>query len=102
MAKNGGQIVPELMLKKQKRSEEWAFTKKPEVAAGKEKKAANRKLIYSRAKDYTKEYTTQEREPNQLKREARLKGGFYVNPESKLLFIIHIRGYIVVFFWVIR
>ncbi|XP_078441561.1 uncharacterized protein LOC144711429 isoform X2 [Wolffia australiana] len=28
----------------------------------------------------------------QLKREARLKGGFYVEPEAKLLFIIRIRG----------
>ena len=36
---------------------------------------------------------TQERELIQLKREARLKGGFYVNPEAKLLFIIRIRGY---------
>jgi large subunit ribosomal protein L7e len=29
----------------------------------------------------------------QLKREAKLKGGFYVDPEAKLLFIIRIRGY---------
>ena len=28
----------------------------------------------------------------QLKREARLKGGFYVEPEAKLLFIVRIRG----------
>ncbi|XP_047949091.1 60S ribosomal protein L7-3-like [Salvia hispanica] len=38
------------------------------------------------------EYAAQERELIQLKREARLKGGFYVNPEAKLLFIIRIRG----------
>jgi hypothetical protein len=30
-----------------------------------------------------------------LKREAKLKGGFYVDPEAKLLFIIRIRGYAV-------
>lgn len=29
-----------------------------------------------------------------LKREAKLKGGFYVDPEAKLLFIIRIRGYV--------
>jgi hypothetical protein len=29
----------------------------------------------------------------QLKREARLKGGFYVSPEAKLLFVVRIRGY---------
>lgn len=28
----------------------------------------------------------------QLKREAKLKGGFYVDPEAKLLFIVRIRG----------
>ncbi|XP_078441556.1 uncharacterized protein LOC144711429 isoform X1 [Wolffia australiana] len=32
----------------------------------------------------------------QLKREARLKGGFYVEPEAKLLFIIRIRGFFVI------
>jgi hypothetical protein len=28
-----------------------------------------------------------------LKREVKLKGGFYVDPEAHLLFIIRIRGY---------
>ncbi|KAK8279688.1 hypothetical protein V6Z12_D09G127900 [Gossypium hirsutum] len=41
---------------------------------------------------YAKECEGQEKELIQLKREAKLKGGFYVNPESKLLFIIRIRG----------
>jgi large subunit ribosomal protein L7e len=35
----------------------------------------------------------QEKELVQLKREARLKGGFYVSPEAKLLFVVRIRGY---------
>ena len=35
----------------------------------------------------------QQKELIQLKREAKLKGGFYVDPEAKLLFIIRIRGY---------
>lgn len=29
-----------------------------------------------------------------MKREAKLRGGFYVDPEAKLLFIIRIRGYV--------
>lgn len=41
----------------------------------------------------------QERELIQLKREARLGGGFYVNPEAKMLFIIRIRGYELFPFW---
>ncbi|CAA0806483.1 60S ribosomal protein L7-2 [Striga hermonthica] len=92
MAEKGGVIVPESVLKKQKRSEEWALAKKQELAVVKEKNAANRKLIFNRAQQYAKEYTEQEKELIQLKREARLKGGFYVNPEAKLLFIIRIRG----------
>lgn len=59
MAEKGGQIVPESVLKKQKRAEEWALVKKQEVAALKEKKAANRKLIFNRAKEYAKEYAAQ-------------------------------------------
>ncbi|XP_031090651.1 60S ribosomal protein L7-2-like [Ipomoea triloba] len=88
----GGPVVPESVLKKQKRNEEWALAKKQEIAAVKKKNAENRKLIFCRAKQYAKEYEEQQKELIQLKREARLKGGFYVNPEAKLLFIIRIRG----------
>lgn len=52
----------------------------------------NHKLIFKRVEHYAKEYENQEKELIQLKREARLKGGFYVCPEAKLLFIIRIRG----------
>ncbi|GJV99053.1 60S ribosomal protein L7-4-like protein [Tanacetum coccineum] len=85
-------VVPESFLKKQKRSEEWAVAKKVEIEALKKRNAANRKLIFNRAKQYTQEYESQQKELIQLKREARLKGGFYVNPEAKMLFIIRIRG----------
>ncbi|XP_076938497.1 large ribosomal subunit protein uL30y-like [Bidens hawaiensis] len=87
-----GPAVPESVLKKQKRNEEWALVKKQEAEALKKKNAANRKLIFNRAKKYSEEYEAQQKELIQLKREARLKGGFYVNPEAKMLFIIRIRG----------
>lgn len=85
-------IVPESVLKKQKREEEWALAKKQEMEVEKKKRAENRKLIYKRAQQYTKEYENQEKELIRLRREAKLKGGFYVEPEAKLLFIIRIRG----------
>ncbi|RVW13936.1 60S ribosomal protein L7-4 [Vitis vinifera] len=88
----GGPVIPESVLKKQKRNEEWTLAKKQEVEAKKKKNAENRKLIYSRAKQYAKEYEEQQKELIQLKREAKLKGGFYVDPEAKLLFMIRIRG----------
>ncbi|KAH9653686.1 60S ribosomal protein L7-2 [Citrus sinensis] len=77
MAEAAAVVVPESVLKKKKREEEWALAKKQELEAAKKKKAETRKLIYNRTKQY---------------REAKLKGGFYVNPEAKLLFIIRIRG----------
>ncbi|XP_015895931.4 large ribosomal subunit protein uL30y [Ziziphus jujuba] len=88
----GGSVIPESVLKKRKREEEWALANKQKLEADKKKNAQNRKLIYNRAKLYAKEYDEQQKELIQLKREAKLKGGFYVNPEAKLLFIIRIRG----------
>ncbi|KAL6585062.1 60S ribosomal protein L7B [Orobanche minor] len=87
-----GVIVPESVLKKQKRAEEWALVKSKEVEEAKKKMAERRKLICQKASDYSKEYEEQGKELIRLKREARLKGGFYVSPEAKLLFIIRIRG----------
>lgn len=55
----GGPIVPESVLKKQKRNEEWALAKKKETEESKKKNAANRKLIFNRAKQYSKEYEAQ-------------------------------------------
>ncbi|EXC02652.1 60S ribosomal protein L7-2 [Morus notabilis] len=85
-------IIPESVLKKRKREEEWALAKKQEIEALKKKNAENRKLIFNRANQYYKEYADKEKEVIQLKREAKLKGGFYVEPEAKLLFIVRIRG----------
>ncbi|POO00238.1 Ribosomal protein [Trema orientale] len=85
-------LIPESVLKKKKREDEWALAKTQQLQALKVRNAENRKLIYNRAKQYAKEYEEQEKELIQLKREAKLKGGFYVEPEAKLLFIIRIRG----------
>ncbi|XP_073052471.1 large ribosomal subunit protein uL30y-like [Primulina eburnea] len=87
-----GGVVPESVLKKQKRNEEWALANAKELGEAKKKRSATRKLICSKARLYAKEYEDQEKELIRLKREARLKGGFYVNAEAKLLFIIRIRG----------
>ena len=51
--------VPESVLKKQKRSEEWALAKNQELEAAKKKRFETRKLIFNRAKQYAKEYDEQ-------------------------------------------
>lgn len=85
-------MVPETVLKKQLRSEEWSLAKKNAVIEARKKNAINRKVIFNRAKKYANEYAAHERELIDLKRQAKLNGQFYVNPEAKLLFIIRIRG----------
>ncbi|CAF2123982.1 unnamed protein product [Brassica napus] len=90
-------VVPESVLKKIKREEEWALAMKQEAEAAKKKSVETRKLIFKRAEQYAKEYAQKDNELIRLKREAKLKGGFYVDPEGKLLFIIRIRGYVVSF-----
>jgi large subunit ribosomal protein L7e len=52
-------VVPESVLKKQKRNEERALVKKQELESAKKKRSETRKLIWSRAKQYAKEYDEQ-------------------------------------------
>lgn len=52
-------VIPESVLKKKKREEEWALAKEQELEAAKKKNKDNRKLIYNRAKQYAKEYDQQ-------------------------------------------
>ncbi|KAL6973906.1 Large ribosomal subunit protein uL30w, partial [Sarracenia purpurea var. burkii] len=54
-----GPVVPESVLKKQKRNEEWDLKKKEELAALKKKNGESQKLIYNRAKQYCEEYEKQ-------------------------------------------
>lgn len=49
-------VFPESVLKKRKREEEWALAKKQELEAAKKQNAEKRKLIFNRAKRYSKEY----------------------------------------------
>ncbi|KAJ1703515.1 hypothetical protein LUZ63_003294 [Rhynchospora breviuscula] len=85
-------VVPESVLKKQKREEQWALEKKEALEVKRKEAREKKKVIVQKAQEYAQEYEDQEKELVQLKREARLKGGFYVSPEAKLLFIIRIRG----------
>jgi len=53
---------------------------------------ARRVEIFKRAEKYIKEYRTKERDEVRLSRQARTEGNFYVPAESKLAFVIRIRG----------
>merc|ERR1719393_504438 len=84
--------VPESVLKKRKRDEQWAAQKAAAAADAKKASEAKREEIFKRAEKYVKEYRDQEADLVRLKREARAKGGFYVEPENKLIFVMRLRG----------
>jgi large subunit ribosomal protein L7e len=84
--------VPELLVKKRKRDEAWAAKRAAAALEARKKARASRREIFKRAEQYVKEYREQERETIRLKREAKAKQGFYVQPEAKLAFVMRIRG----------
>lgn len=51
--------VPESVLKKRKRDENWTKQKKETELAAKKKSRADRKVIFKRAEAYVKEYRQQ-------------------------------------------
>jgi large subunit ribosomal protein L7e len=84
--------VPESVLKKRKRDEDWAAKKTAAALAAKKAAKDKRKTIFKRAEQYVKEYRDQEKDLIRLKREAKAAGGFYVEPEAKVMFVMRIRG----------
>jgi len=55
----GAPTVPETLLKKRKRDEQWASTRKQQLAVSRSKNVKNRQLIFKRAEQYIKEYRSQ-------------------------------------------
>lgn len=56
--------VPESVFRKRKREEQWAAEKKEKSLAERKKSIENRKLIFTRAKQYAEEYDAQVRSPD--------------------------------------
>ena len=56
------------------------------------KTRAQRKEIFKRAEKYVAEYRTQEADLVRLRRAGKANGGFFVEPEAKLLLVVRIRG----------
>lgn len=52
-------VVPESVLKKRKREEQWAADRKEKALTEKKKAVESRKLIFARAKKYAQEYDAQ-------------------------------------------
>ncbi|KAF5826615.1 60S ribosomal protein L7-2-like protein [Dunaliella salina] len=84
--------VPELLVKKRKRDEQWAAERAAAALEARKQSKIKRKDMFKRAEQYVKEYREQDKSLVQLKRAAKAKGGFHIEAEPKLMFVIRIRG----------
>ena len=84
--------VPETILKKRKRDEQWAAKREAEAKAEAAKKEKLAKEAFTRAEKYVAEYRAKEADLVRLRREAKAAKGFHVDEEAKLAFVVRIRG----------
>jgi len=89
-----GAAVPEKVQLKLARNAALAEEKQKAVAAKKKEAAERRAALKDRTKAYEKEYADHEKKLVDLRREAKVGGNFFVEPEAKLLFVVRIVGII--------
>lgn len=89
-----GAVVPEMVKLKLERNATLAEEKSKSIAAKKKENRELRHDLKMRTKKYNKEYRQFDRKLVTLRREAKLAGNFFVEPEAKLLFVIRIVGII--------
>jgi len=83
---------PESFLKKRKHQEHLKAKKDIRVLKQAKDRKKTRKVIFKRAESYIKEYRDKERNTIRLKRQAKNAGNFLIPAESKVVFVIRIRG----------
>ncbi|ORX41046.1 putative 60s ribosomal protein l7 [Kockovaella imperatae] len=84
--------VPETLLKKRRTTEASREAKLAAAQEARKNQKAKRKVIFKRADEYVKEYIAQEKEEVRLKRAARSTGDFYVEAQSKVYFVVRLKG----------
>lgn len=84
--------VPVSVLKKRRRNAVLKAERKAAAAAEKAARALKRRDVFKRAESYVKEYRSREKSLIRLRRQAKLAGNYFVEPEAKLAFVIRIRG----------
>eukprot|EP00930_Biecheleria_cincta_P033622 TRINITY_DN232_c0_g1_i3.p1 TRINITY_DN232_c0_g1~~TRINITY_DN232_c0_g1_i3.p1 ORF type:complete len:255 (+),score=74.98 TRINITY_DN232_c0_g1_i3:76-840(+) len=89
-----GAAVPELIKLKQERNKKLGEEKAEASKAKDAKIAEERSKLEQRTAEYEKEYSSTQAELVKLRREAKVAGNFFVEPEAKLLFVVRIVGII--------
>jgi len=84
--------VPESVLKKRATADKIKASRANRSKELKKKRTATTKTIFRRAEKYVKEYRSTERNLVRLRRQAKAAGNFFREPESKLAFVVRIRG----------
>ncbi|PQE11920.1 60S ribosomal L7 protein [Rutstroemia sp. NJR-2017a BVV2] len=85
-------LIPETLLKKRKSQQKEREEREAKIAEVKKANKAKREVIFKRAEKYVKEYRDEEREKIRLNRVAKKEGSFYIPAESKLVFVVRIKG----------
>jgi len=84
--------LPESLLKKRAAKKKLKLRREKIRVLSSQRSKYNRQRALKRAEHYVKEYRAREKQLISFKRQAKNLGNFYVPPESKLLFVIRIRG----------
>ncbi|CAK8990474.1 unnamed protein product [Durusdinium trenchii] len=87
-----GAAVPELVKLKQERDAKLAEEKKKALEEKQKTREEERAKLKERTAAYEKEYADTAAELVKLRREAKLNGNFFVEPEAKLIFVVRIAG----------
>jgi len=91
-SKKGATAAPESFLKKRKRVDNLKAKKDIRQLKATKARKATRKVIFKKAEAYVKEYRDKERSAIRLKRQAKNAGNFLMPADSKVVFVIRIRG----------
>ena len=83
---------PESVLKKAKTLAALQEKRQEELKKLRAKRTATRKVIWTKAKNYAKEYRALERASIRNNRLAKEAGNYYLEAEPKLAFVVRIRG----------
>jgi len=89
-----GAAVPEKVQLKIARNTTLAEEKQKAVAQRTKDAAELREGLKKRTQEYEKEYADHQKKLIELRREAKIGGNFFVEPEAKLLFVVRIVGII--------
>jgi len=87
-----GAVVPELVKLRLERDAKLAEEKKAAVAAAEKEEIEKREALRVRTEGYYKEYEAADQQLIDLRREAKMGGNFFLEPEPKVVFITRISG----------